>query len=91
MNDPVSGEVPSIPLWVDHRRIEYRIELENGPVVLSLPRVLTRPELADLDDFFSLVASALTRRAGAIEARTEPATEQPPAPQSTDDREDVQS
>lgn len=67
----IPSAAPTLPLWVDRRRSEYRIELENGPVLLSLPWVLTRPELADLDDFFSLVASAVTRRASAIEARSD--------------------
>lgn len=60
---------PRKPLWLDQRRIEFRAEFDNGPFVISSPRVLTPAEIADLEAYLGLAVSGFVRRAQAIEAR----------------------
>lgn len=69
MDNGASPARPTMPLWMDRRRIEMRIEFDNGPLIVAAPRVLAPDEIADIERYFSLMVQSFRRRAQGIEAR----------------------
>lgn len=61
---------PRLSFWVDQRRGQMRWEVNNGPVLIDYPKVLSSGEIDDLRELFGMFIDSLRRTAQAIETRS---------------------
>ncbi len=61
---------PKMSLWVDQRRSELRWETENGPVLMSHPRVMTPDEIVDLEAVLAITLKVIRRTSEKVAAHT---------------------
>jgi hypothetical protein len=77
VNAPPEVIPPTMPLWVNQRRGQFRWEVDNGAAIFDFPHVMKPEEVDELEKVLALCVKAIRRNSDAIAAQVEARKEAP--------------